>query len=195
MLCSEAGDERVSEQGRAVRARARRLRLRHTAAPPGPREGGAGAGLREGRSHGGAPRPGRGPNGERGPHRLSWGRRRRQALTSAGGALPALRHSAGAQSLGGWRWGCLGGWPPDSQPAPQGPGGGSLGSRCLQLRALFCVSTLQAWWWRDPGPGTRPALPSLGTAAWRAAPILGRGAGGPSRADGGGDAPSDRTAV
>lgn len=32
MLCSEAGDERVSEQGRAVRARARRLPSR--ARPP-----------------------------------------------------------------------------------------------------------------------------------------------------------------
>lgn len=35
MLCSEAGDERVSEQGRAVRARTRRLPGR--ARPPVPR--------------------------------------------------------------------------------------------------------------------------------------------------------------
>lgn len=88
----------------------------------------------------------------------------------------------------------MAGWLFHSQPAPHGPGGGSLGARCRQFCALFCVSTLQAGGGGIPGPGTRPALPSLGTAAWRAAQIRGRGGGGPSRADGGREAPlqSDR---
>ena len=95
-----------SEGARATSTYATRQRLRT------PEKGG----LREGRSHGGAPRSGRGPNGERGPHRLSWGRRRRQALTSAGGALPALRHPAGAQSLGKRAAGLAGGHLTPSPP-------------------------------------------------------------------------------
>lgn len=116
------------------------------------------AGLREGRSHGGAPRSGRGPNGEQGPHRLSWGRRRRQALTSAGGAPPALRHQAGAQSLGGGRLGWL---VTTSLPARPARSGRWLPGDPLSavLRPLLCEYPA-GWWWRDPGPGNS-ACPAL----------------------------------
>lgn len=171
-----------------ARARARPPFLRRrTAAPLGPGLGSAGAGLWEGAGRGGAPRPGRGPGGESTPHRLSWERRRRQALTSAGGALPTLRHPAGAQSPGGWR----------------------LAWRCGRL-ALSALRTVPASAPAGPWAGLRPLLreypagllvagararslglpwPPSGTVAWRAARVLRRGGGGPGRPGGGCPAP------
>lgn len=139
------------------RARARRLRQRRTAAPPDPDVGGAGAGPL------GAPRLGRGPGGERGTHRLSWGRRRRQALASAGGALPALRQLTCSQNLGSWQLWWLRGRLPHGPPRPA-RGASAHGLRRLRWRdglsaALRCPLREYALGplWRELEPGARPA--------------------------------------